>query len=106
MEIMAIFTLEAPSQPASGSIYIFLPNGTLLETSCAETYRIAKWSANPKDPKALTVVEDGQSAFTAKIVELTRTTLWLQKKFVRSSEQQDVRFTAIEKEFVCPDLPK
>lgn len=97
---------QAPSESASGSIYIFLPNGTLLETSCVETYRIAKWSANPKDPKSLTVVEDGQPAFTARIVELTRTTLRLQKKLVRSSEPQDVRFAAIEKEFVCSDLPK
>jgi hypothetical protein len=29
---------NAPSQSPSGSIYIFLPNGTLLETSCVETY--------------------------------------------------------------------
>jgi hypothetical protein len=30
---------NVPSQSPSGSIYIFLPNGTLLETSCVETYR-------------------------------------------------------------------
>jgi hypothetical protein len=35
---------DAPFGPASGSIYIFLANGTLLETSCVETYRIATWS--------------------------------------------------------------
>jgi len=35
---------NAPSKPASGSIYIFLANGTLLETSCVETYRIATWT--------------------------------------------------------------
>lgn len=96
---------NAHKQPASGSIYIFLPNGTLLETSCVETYRIATWTIDKKAPRVLRVVEDGQLAFTARIVELTDTTLRLQQ-LVRNNEKRDITLTAVEQEFVCPDFPK
>ena len=56
---------KAPSQPAPGSIYIYLPNGTLLETSCVETYRVATWTVEKKFPRQLKVVEDRQLAFLA-----------------------------------------
>lgn len=97
---------KAPSEPASGSIYIFLPNGTLLETSCVETYRLATWTSNKKAPRILRVVENGQLAFIAQITQLTDTTLRLQQKLVRSNEKRDITLTAVEQEFVCPDLPK
>ncbi len=97
---------QAPSQPAAGSIYIFLPNGTLLETSCVETYRIARWTADKNTPRDLHVVEDRQPAFTARITELTNSTLRLQQQLIRSKETRDVTLTAVEDEFVCPDLPK
>lgn len=97
---------KAPSPPASGSIYIFLPNGTLLETSCVETYRIATWTVDKAEPRVLRVVEDRQLAFTANIAELNDSTLRLQKQLVRSKETQDVTYSAIEGEFVCPDMPK
>ena len=96
----------APSQPVSGSIYIFLPNGTLLETSCVETYRIATWTIDKAAPRTLRVVEDGQFVFTATIAQLSDMTLRLQQTLVRSNEKQDLTLTAVEQEFVCPDLPK
>ena len=96
----------APSQPASGSIYIFLPNGTLLETSCVETYRIATWTIDKAAPRTLRVVEDGQLAFTAAIAQLSDRTLRLQQTLVRSNEKRNLTLTAVEQEFVCPDLPK
>jgi hypothetical protein len=97
---------DAPAQPAPGSLFIFLPNGTLLETSCVETYRIATWTIDKSAPTVLRVMEDGQLAFTAAITELTDTTLKLQNTLVRSNEQQTVTLTAVEEEFVCPDLPR
>jgi hypothetical protein len=97
---------KTPSRPPSGSIYIFLPNGTLLETSCVETYRVATWTVDKAAPRELRVVEDHQLAFTANIAELTDSTLRLQKQLVRSKEIQDVTYSAIEGEFVCPDMPK
>ncbi|HST11830.1 MAG TPA: hypothetical protein VLL05_15750 [Terriglobales bacterium] len=97
---------KAPSQPPTGSIFIFLANGTLLETSCTETYRIATWTVDKASPRELRVVEDKHLAFTANIAELTSATLTLQKHLARSKEIQDVTFTAVEGESVCPDLRK
>src|SRR5437879_2582223 len=97
---------NAPSKPASGSIYIFLPNGTLLETSCVETYRIATWTIDKRAPSELRVVEDKQLAFTAVITELTDRTLRLRQSLARGKERRDITLKAVEREFVCPDLPK
>ena len=96
----------APSQPASGSIYVFLPNGTLLETSCTETYRIATWTIDKQMPRVLRVVEDGQLAFTAAIDQLSSTTLRLQQTLAHGNEKRSLTLTAVEQEFACPDLPK
>jgi hypothetical protein len=97
---------KAPSPPPPGSIYIFLPNGTLLETSCVETYRVATWTVDKSAPRELRVVEDRQVAFTANIAELSDSNLRLQKQLVRSKEPQEVTYSPIEGEFVCPDMPK
>jgi hypothetical protein len=93
---------KAPSIPPNGSLFVFLPDGKMLQTSCVETYRISTWSEN--GPKILNVVEDGQLAFTARITELTSTTLRLDQRLVRSSEQRQLEFTAVAAESVCPDL--
>jgi hypothetical protein len=97
---------KAPTQPAAGSIYIFLPNGTLLETSCVETYRIAAWTIDKSSPRELRVVEDRQPAYTANITELTDTTLRFEQHLVRSPETRELTLAAVDGEFVCPDLPK
>ncbi|NDJ15823.1 hypothetical protein [Myxacorys almedinensis] len=97
---------QAPSNPASGSIYVFLPSGTLLQTSCVEPYRISGWTVDKNAPRVLRVTEDGQLAFTAAIAELNNTTLRLQQTLVRSNERRDLTLAAVEQEFVCPDLPR
>lgn len=97
---------KAPTTPASGSIYVFLPNGTLLQTSCREPYRIATWKIDKSAPRILRVTEDGRQAYTAKIVGLTNTTLQLQRSLDRSNENQALTLTAVDREFVCPDLPR
>jgi len=97
---------KAPSTPASGSIYVFLPNGTLLQTSCAEPYRIAGWTVDKAAPRVLRVTEDGRLAYTAAITQLSDTTLQLQRTLVRSNEKQSLTLTAVQQEFVCPDLPR
>jgi hypothetical protein len=97
---------KAKRQPFHGSIYIFLPDGTLLETSCGEPYRVALWSRDSQDPSTLRITEDQRVVSTWRIVELTSTTLHLEKKLVRSEEKDDETLTAVKQEFVCPDLPK
>ena len=97
---------KSPSPPAQGTIYIFLPNGTLVETSCGEPYRIATWIRDEKDPRSLHVVEDRRPAFIATITELNEKTLRLQQKLTRSNQTNDLTLTGIDQEFVCPDLPR
>lgn len=97
---------KAPSQPAPGSIYVFLPNGTLLQTACVEPYRISGWTVDKAAPRVLRVTEDGRLAYTAAITQLTDTTLQLQRTLVRSNEKDTLTLTAVQQEFVCPDLPK
>jgi hypothetical protein len=97
---------QAERQPFDGSIYIFLPNGTLLETSCGEPYRIALWSRDSQETSTLRITEDQSVVATWKIVELTATTLRLEKKMSRSDETEHQTLTAVREEFVCPDLPK
>ncbi len=103
-----IWRIDSPTPyPNSRSIYIFLRNGTLLETSCVETYRIATWKPNPKTPGMLEVTEDGRPAFTATIAAATTQTLRLhQVTLLGDKAVHNLNLTAIEKEFVCPDLPK
>lgn len=95
---------DAPSKPAPGGIYVFLANGTLLETSCVETYRIATWSIDPKQPFVLRAFEDKQLAFTAVITQVTQDTLRLRQNLPRSNESRMLTLKAIEEELVCPDL--
>jgi hypothetical protein len=101
-----IWQLTATGESAPGSIYIFLANGTLLETSCVETYRIATWTIDPKAPSVLRVTEDKQPAFTAVITGSTPNTLQLRQTLVRSNLSYDLTLNAIDREFVCPDLPR
>ncbi len=97
---------SAPGTAAQGSIYVFLANGTVLETSCVETYRIATWTSDKSEPGELRVVEDQQPAYTAVITELNNETLRLRKTLERGKETSDVTLKAVQREFVCPDLPK
>jgi hypothetical protein len=97
---------DSPYGQAAGSIYIFLENGTLLETSCGETYRIALWSPDKGQPDTLYVVEDGRQAFTATLGEISGNTLHLHQKLAHETQTRDITLTAVEGEFVCPDLPK
>jgi len=93
--------------PSSSSIYIFQPGGTLLETSCAETYRIATWKALSGQHSTLVVTEDARPAFTATILTVSDTVLRLRQTLAFGDHAvKEVTLTAIQKEFVCPDMPK
>lgn len=99
--------VNAPSTPPHGAIYVFLPNGTLLRTSCGETYRIATWSADKSAPTLLRVVEDGRLAYTAAIEELSNSTLRLKQELAgRVKETHALTLQGVEEEVLCPDLRK
>jgi hypothetical protein len=96
--------LPNSSGAAPGSIYSFLPNGTLLQTSCVETYRIATWTVDEKDPQTLRIVEDHQETFTVRVDE-TGNTLRLTQKLLRGKgEIRELTLTPVDQEFVCPDI--
>lgn len=97
---------KGSSVPPAGSIYVFLPNGTLLETSCVETYRVATWTADKNAPRTVHVVEDKRLAFTAVVTELTPSTLKLEQRLSHGNEEHVLILTKIEGEYVCPDMPK
>jgi hypothetical protein len=98
-----IWRVEQPASGFVGTIYIFVPDGTLLETSCKETYRIAKWWADPNSSGAIQVVEDGQPAFTGAILDAGPAGLRLQRR-LRHGETDELKLSAVTGEFVCPDL--
>ena len=92
---------------ASGSIYVFLPNGTLLETSCVETYRIATWKSDPVNDGKLVIQEDNRPAFAAAFSVADDNTMHMtQALMLGQREVKDITLTGIEKEFVCPDMKK
>jgi len=101
-----IWRITVPTSAAPNSLYVFLPNGTLLQTSCVETYAIFPWTIDKAAPKVLKVSENGTPAYTAEILELTNTTLRLRQKLIPSNEIRELTLKAVEQEFVCPDLPK
>ena len=97
---------DASYGPAAGSIYIFLQNGTLLETSCVETYRVALWSVDPARPDTLRVVEDARQVFTATHREISGNALHLHQTLLHEKDPRDITLSAVDGEFVCPELPK
>lgn len=97
----------SPYGPAAGSIYVFLPNGTLLETSCVETYRVATWTADPANQQTLQIVEDARPAFTAVFTTDNEQTIHMKQTLLLGTrEQKDFTLTGVDKEFVCPDMKK
>ena len=53
------------------------------------------------------MTEDGRLAFTASILSLTSHDLRLRQTLAFGNHEiHEVTLTAIDKEFVCPDMPK
>ena len=98
-----IWRMTEPASGSPGSIFIFVADGTLLETSCKETYRIARWSSDPRSPKTFEVVEDGTPAFTGTILESTPSSLRIERR-LRRGETSEIKLEAVAGEFVCPDM--
>jgi hypothetical protein len=98
--------VDVPNKAQPGAIYVFLASGTVLETSCVETYRIATWTIDKKSPRILRVIEDGRLAFTATITVTSKDTLKLHQELASNKEKRDITLAAVGGEFVCPDMPK
>jgi hypothetical protein len=94
-----LWRVTAPTGKPLGSMYLFLPDGTLLMTSCVETYRLAKWSANADG--TLTITEDAATTYRATYQAADRTA---KLTFALKNEPMSVDLRVAETPFVCPDL--
>jgi hypothetical protein len=96
---------KAPSTPAKGSIYIFLANGTLLESSCVQNYRVAMWKEDRNSPSIVHVTEDGRPAFTADVKMLSPQRLEMEQRFAHSQARRNIELIAINGEYTCSGTP-
>ena len=100
--VSTVWRITNPAGRPLGSFYLFLPNGTLVMTSCVETYRLATWRAEETD--RLTIAEDPTVSYTADILALREDSLRLRLNL--RSEQVELAFEPAQAPFVCPDLPR
>ncbi len=85
-----------------GSMLLFLSEGTMLQTSCWETYRLSNWQMVSDD--SLSWQEDTVE-IAADIVELNEAELILNLHLV-GDETVEKRYTAAPVPFLCPDMPR
>ena len=85
-----------------GKKVIFLSDGTLVQDSCWETYRLSPWSMTSET--ALSWNEDGMD-IPAEIVSITGEELVLKLSLVGGATDEQ-RYRVAELPYLCPDIPK
>ena len=94
------WTLADDTAPR-GSLWVFLADGTLLQDSCFETYRLSRWSS--VGDGRLRWDEDGLE-IRATIENAAADSLVLRLHLVGGDERR--RFVRAPVPYVCPDLPR
>ncbi len=84
-----------------GSMVLFLSEGTMLQDSCWETYRLSNWQMTGED--SLSWQEDTMT-IEADIVEINEAELVLALHLGEDIVEE--RYTAAPVPFVCPDMPR
>jgi hypothetical protein len=92
--------VSADASAPSGTLRIFLADGTLLMDSCGETYRLAKWRALGGGRIAWT--EDG-APIEAEVSLPRARELRLRLRLRLRGEIKDERYRLATVPFVCPD---
>lgn len=87
---------------APGTLRAFLSDGTLLMTSCVETYRLAPWRW--VSGARIVWEEDGQN-INAEVVVVSEDTLGLAIELVDGTTETHT-FKAARSPVVCPDMPR
>jgi hypothetical protein len=95
-----VWRITSPVGRAPGSFYVFLSDGTLVMTSCVETYRLATWRMDR--PDRLTIVEDTITSYPADIRRADDQRLELRLHL--KTEEVDLGLEPASTPFVCPDL--
>lgn len=90
--------LAADASAAPGSIRTFLPDGTLIMTSCVESYRLARWML--VDAKRVSWQEDG-ARVEAEITRATVNQLQLRLRVGRELREETYRLARVP--YVCPE---
>ncbi|SFZ82780.1 hypothetical protein SAMN02983003_1272 [Devosia enhydra] len=85
-----------------GKKVIFLSDGTLVQDSCWETYRLSPWSMTSET--ALSWNEDGMD-IPAEIVSISGEELVLKLSLV-GGQTDEQRYRVAEVPYLCPDMPK
>lgn len=84
-----------------GSMILFLSEGTMLQDSCWETYRLSSWQMTGEE--SLRWQEDTMT-IEADIVELNEAELVLALHL--GEEIVENRYTAAPIPYLCPDMPR
>ena len=92
---------ESPDAPR-GSLRAFLSDGTLVMTSCTETYRLAPWRW--VEGGTLVWEEDGR-VLRAEVAMVERDVMGMVVD-LGGDERLSQRFRAAKAPVVCPDLPR
>lgn len=93
--------IEQSAGAAPGSFRAFLSDGTLVMTSCVETYRLAPWRW--VSDGRIVWEEDGRN-INAEVAVVSDDTLALAIE-IADGIIQTRTFKAAESPIVCPDLP-
>jgi hypothetical protein len=80
---------------------VFLADGTLIDDSCWETYRLSEWTM--ESDSTLRWQEDA-SEIRADILTLNEEALTLRLRLTSGTEEQ--RFVPATMPYVCPDMPR
>lgn len=97
-----VWKVTAPPDRAPGSVYLFLNNGTVVMTSCVETYRLATWTS--EGTGRVTIEEDPQVRVPADIREVDERHLAIRLHL--KSEVVELALETASVPFVCPDLKR
>ena len=93
--------IDTGADAPAGSLRAFLSDGTLLMTSCVETYRLSPW----RWVEGATLVwEEDDRSIRAEVALAERDEMVLVLDLGGATSTR--RFRAVESPVVCPDLPR
>lgn len=90
--------VRTDTSAAPGTIVVFLPTGTVVQTSCVETYRQDPWHNSGEGQ--VTITEDGTEIPTSFVVEGTSLTLY---KDLVGGETLEEHYRRSDGALLCPE---
>lgn len=93
--------IRSDSDDLPGRKLIFLNDGTLVQDSCWETYRLSNWRREP--PDVVTWSEDA-AVTKAQVMSVSANELVL--RMVMPNEPAEQRYRVATVPYVCPDMKK